>query len=119
MNVLGDQFSFKVGIRNEHKLVTTGLYSIVRHPSYTSGFVVYYTSIAGQLIPGSWMTECTSIGVDSWLGKGAVLMLASLIMLPSLAARMNLEDNLLKATFGREWEAYREAVPYKLIPGVY
>ncbi|KAJ8481062.1 hypothetical protein ONZ45_g15435 [Pleurotus djamor] len=119
MNVLGDQFTFKIGIQQGHKLVTTGPYSIVRHPSYTSGAVVYFASIASQLIPGSWLTECTLVGAHGWSGKATVLLFASLVMTPSIIARMSLEDRMLKATFGREWEEYRDVVRFKFFPGVY
>ncbi|KAJ7923243.1 hypothetical protein B0H13DRAFT_1477462, partial [Mycena leptocephala] len=32
---LGQYFTFKTAIARNHKLVTTGPYSIVRHPAYT------------------------------------------------------------------------------------
>jgi protein-S-isoprenylcysteine O-methyltransferase Ste14 len=33
--------------------------------------------------------------------------------------RMIREDDMMKREFGREWEEWRKAVPWKVIPGVY
>ena len=42
---LGSMFTFEVGIRRDHRLVQTGPYAILRHPSYT-GLLIGIIGIA-------------------------------------------------------------------------
>lgn len=96
--VLGDRFSGLVAIQPGHTLVTTGIYTRIRNPSYL-----------GLLINSfGW-----SLAFRSGVG---VLMTAAL--LPPLIARMNAEEKLLASEFGAEYEAYR-ARTWRLIPGLY
>lgn len=37
---LGNLYTFDIGIREDHKLVTTGIYKYIRHPGYTGGFLI-------------------------------------------------------------------------------
>jgi len=96
--VLGHRFSGLVAIQKGHKLVTTGIYSRIRNPSYL-----------GLLISSlGWALAFRSI-----IG---IILVAALI--PPLIARMMSEEKLLGAQFGAEYEAYR-ARTSRLIPGVY
>jgi protein-S-isoprenylcysteine O-methyltransferase Ste14 len=96
--VLGDRFSGLVAIQPGHALVTTGIYSRIRNPSYL-----------GLLISSlGW-----SLAFRSGIG---VLMTAAL--LPPLVARMHAEERLIASEFGADYEAYR-ARTWRLIPGVY
>lgn len=96
--VLGNRFSGLVAIQPGHTLVTTGIYSRIRNPSYL-----------GLLI----MSVGWALGFRSGVG---VLMVAA--MMPPLVARMHAEERLLGSQFGAEYEAYR-ARTWRLIPGVY
>lgn len=87
-----------VAIQREHTLVTTGIYSRIRNPSYL-GLLV---STLG------WALAFRS-------GVGVVL---TALMIPPLVARMRSEEKLLSAHFGGEYEAYC-ARTSRLIPGVY
>ena len=96
--VLGRRFSGLVAIQRGHELVTTGIYSRIRNPSYL-----------GLLISSlGWALAFRSI-----IG---IILVAALI--PPLIARMLSEEKLLGAQFGAEYEAYR-ARTSRLIPGVY
>ena len=96
--VLGRRFSGLVAIQKGHALVTTGIYSRIRNPSYL-----------GLLISSlGWALAFRSI-----IG---IILVAALI--PPLIARMLSEEKLLGAQFGAEYEAYR-ARTSRLIPGVY
>ncbi|MBP0637270.1 isoprenylcysteine carboxylmethyltransferase family protein [Cupriavidus sp. AcVe19-6a] len=96
--VLGRRFSGLVAIQPGHTLVTTGIYGVIRHPSYL-GFVI---SSLG------WV-----LGFRS--GVGVVLTLA---MVPVLLARIRAEEALLLDQFGDEYAAYR-ASTWRLLPGLY
>lgn len=37
---LGYLFTFDIGIREDHKLITTGIYKYIRHPGYLGSFLV-------------------------------------------------------------------------------
>lgn len=96
--VLGRRFSGLVAIQPDHKLVTTGIYRLVRNPSY-----------AGLLLSSfAWSLAFRS-------GVGLVL---SALMIPPLIARIHAEERLLASQFGAEYETYRRRT-WRLLPGVY
>jgi protein-S-isoprenylcysteine O-methyltransferase Ste14 len=96
--VLGDRFSGLVAIQPGHRLVTTGPYARIRHPSYL-----------GLLL--------NSLGWGLAFRSGAGILLTALLV-PPLLARMGAEEKLLHAHFGDAYESYR-ARTARLIPGVY
>jgi len=95
---LGRRFSGLVAIQPGHKLVTTGIYRLIRHPSY-------FGLLLGAL---GWALAFRS---------GVGVILAALNLIP-LVARMNAEEALLTSQFGAEYENYR-ARSSRLIPGIY
>lgn len=96
--VLGHRFSGLVAIQPEHKLVTEGMYGVIRHPSYL-----------GLLV--------NSLGWGLAFRSGVGVLL-TVVLLPLLVARIRAEEALLRAHFGDEYEAYRGRTS-RLIPGVY
>jgi protein-S-isoprenylcysteine O-methyltransferase Ste14 len=96
--LLGDRFSGLVAIQPGHTLVTTGIYSRIRNPSYL-----------GLLV--------SSLGWALAFHSGAGVVLTAL-MVPPLVARMHAEERLLASEFGAEYEAYRTRT-WRLIPGLY
>jgi protein-S-isoprenylcysteine O-methyltransferase Ste14 len=96
--VLGNRFSGLVAIQPGHTLVTNGVYSVIRHPSYL-----------GLLV--------NSLGWGLAFRSGVGVLLTALTMLP-LLARIDAEERLLRSQFGAEYEAYR-ARTSRLIPGIY
>jgi len=96
--VLGHRFSGLVAIQPGHTLVTTGMYGVIRHPSYL-----------GLLVNSlGWAFAFRS-------GVGVLLML---LTIPPLVARIRSEETLLHTQFGAEYDAYR-ARTSRLIPGLY
>ena len=96
--VLGRRFSGLVAIQPGHQLVTTGLYSLIRNPSYL-----------GMIILGfGW-----ALAFRSWVG----VVLAALMIVP-LVARIRSEEALLSSQFGAQYDDYR-ARTWRLVPGVY
>ena len=96
--VLGHRFSGLVAIQPGHTLVTSGIYRIIRHPSYL-----------GLLIG--------TLGWGLAFRSGVGVLLAAL-MIPPLAARIRAEERLLRTEFGAEYDAYR-ARTSRLIPGLF
>lgn len=96
--VLGNRFSGLVAIQPGHTLVTTGIYSTIRNPSYLG-------LLLGTL---GW-----SLAFRSWAG-----VILTLVMIPPLVARMGSEERLLGAQFGAEYDIYR-ARTARLVPGIY
>jgi len=96
--VLGHRFSGLVAIQPGHRLVTRGIYGVIRHPSYL-----------GLLI--------SSLGWGLAFRSGIGVLLAALLV-PPLLARINAEEKLLRSQFGDEYDVYR-AQTARLIPGLY
>ena len=96
--VLGHRFSGLVAIQPGHTLVTGGVYSVIRHPSYL-----------GLLI--------NSLGWSLAFRSGVGVLLTALTI-PPLLARIRAEERLLRTQFGTEYAAYC-ARTGRLIPGLY
>ena len=96
--VLGDRFSGLVAIQPGHTLVTSGVYGVIRHPSYL-----------GLLV--------NSLGWGLAFRSGVGVLLTALLI-PPLIARIRAEERLLRAQFGDEYEAFC-ARTSRLIPGLY
>ena len=96
--VLGNRFSGLVAIQPGHTLVTSGIYGVIRHPSYL-----------GLLI--------NSLGLSLAFRSGLGVFL-TVLLLPPLLARIDAEENLLHSQFGDEYDTYRSHTR-RLIPGIY
>jgi protein-S-isoprenylcysteine O-methyltransferase Ste14 len=96
--VLGHRFSGLVAIQPGHTLVTSGVYGVIRHPSYL-----------GLLI--------NSLGWALAFRSGVGVLL-TLLLIPLLFARISSKERLLRAQFGDWYNAYC-AHTWRLIPGVY
>ncbi|KAJ6610485.1 hypothetical protein B0H10DRAFT_1811511 [Mycena sp. CBHHK59/15] len=118
-HALGRHFTFETGIFKNHVLVTTGPYSIVRHPSYTGAFLAF----AGLLIyygsPGSWVMECLIKGSRAGKVFVALYSLVMFLVVTGLTWRIPKEDEGLRNEFGKEWDTWAATVQYVLIPGIY
>ena len=96
--VLGRRFSGLVAIQQGHTLVTDGIYSVIRNPSYlgllvgTLGWSLAFRSIVGVILTA--------------------------LHLPPLVARIHAEEAMLHSQFGTEFDTYR-ARTFRLIPGLY
>ena len=96
--VLGHRFSGLVAIQPGHELVMSGVYRVIRHPSYL-----------GLLVNSlGWALAFRS-------GLGVVL---SALLIPPLIARIHAEERLLRTQFGGEYDSYRNRT-WRLIPGLY
>jgi protein-S-isoprenylcysteine O-methyltransferase Ste14 len=96
--VLGGRFSGLVAIQQGHTLVTDGIYSRIRNPSYL-GLLINMLGWA-------------------FVFRSGVGVLITALTLPILIARMNSEEKLLREYFDGEYEEYY-ARTSRLLPGIY
>ncbi|KAG2153579.1 uncharacterized protein EDB93DRAFT_1239784 [Suillus bovinus] len=112
-------FTFQLSVRKGHRLFTTGPYAVVRHPSYTGGFMQLFGMIILHGSPTSWLRHS---GVLDILGLklAAVVWLTGMTLVSiNILSRISEEDEALKSAFGDEWARWAKAVKYRLIPGIY
>jgi protein-S-isoprenylcysteine O-methyltransferase Ste14 len=96
---LGKAFSANVAIRGSQTIYRSGLYRLVRHPSY-SGLVLIFLAVA--------------LHERNWLA-------AAVVMAPTTAAllyRIHVEEVALTEAFGAEYVEYCTTTK-RLIPGIY
>ena len=115
---LGRMYTFEITILPSHQLVTTGPYSVVRHPGYASAILV---QIGLQLLlyaPGTFFTECVAKGAYPYFGYVWRLPITAFSLLQILwwFWRTGREDSLMKTTFGPEWDRYASKTRYRLVP---
>ncbi|KAF9480314.1 hypothetical protein BDN70DRAFT_833082 [Pholiota conissans] len=117
---LGRHFTFQVAFLEDHRLVTTGPYSIVRHPAYTGGITMKVGVLLWHATPGSWLWQSRFYTKTvAWFGILPTLFAIISILITIAFLRPNKEDDMLKKEFGRKWDGWASEVPYRLVPGVY
>ncbi|HVB35682.1 MAG TPA: isoprenylcysteine carboxylmethyltransferase family protein [Candidatus Acidoferrales bacterium] len=97
--VLGKQWAYVARIVEGHTLIIEGPYNLVRNPIYTGMF--------GMLI-------ATGLAASRW----PLFVAAIIFFLCGTLVRVRREENLLRQSFGAEFEAYRSRVP-ALIPWLF
>ena len=96
---LGRFFTYDVTIQPGHRVVTSGPYRWVRHPSYTGGLV-------GLL------------GLGVALGSAAAVLVLVVVPLVGLLIRIRHEERTLRTALGTEYDAYAAGRP-RLLPGIW
>ena len=89
---LGKQWRIDAGISTDHELVTSGPYSVVRHPIYTSMLCIFLGT--GVLVAPWWL-----------------LLISIALFLAGTEIRVYVEDSLLSSYFGDRFRTYRQSVP--------
>jgi protein-S-isoprenylcysteine O-methyltransferase Ste14 len=95
---LGKFFTVDVSIQKEHKIISSGLYGFVRHPSYSGSLI----SVFGL-----------GLALNNWVS----LLIIFLPILLAYLYRIRIEEKVLLATFGKEYEDYQKKTK-RLIPKV-
>ena len=113
---MGRHFTFHVTLLKDHKLITTGPYNIVRHPSYTGAIFLGVGQVIWYTARGSWVRE--SMIKLSWFLIGPII-LSTFMAFAYIPRRIVVEDATLKREFGKAWDDWAKTVPYRLFPGVY
>ena len=114
---LGRFFTYQLSLLPDHKLVTHGLYSYVRHPSYAPVPFLYVGVVLTVTAPGSVLYDY--LGVYSTIKLIIVLALGIVYGIHVVVCRAEVEDRVLRKAFGKEWDEWARKVPYKFIPGVF
>ena len=96
---LGDNWSISLEIRAQHKLVDHGVYKRVRHPMYTSIFLL---AIAQAFLVPNWVA-------------GPFCLLAFILM---FAVRVGAEERMMMKQFGDDYALYMQRTK-RLAPGVW
>ncbi|KAI0683262.1 cytochrome P450 [Cytidiella melzeri] len=113
---LGRHFTFELSIKKDHKLVTSGPYAFVRHPSYTACILLMAASLIAQLGRGSWWYEGGYWMSVYGVGIAALWVWAHLTTAMFFVRRTAQEDRMLRNQFGAEWDEWNKRTPYKLCP---
>jgi protein-S-isoprenylcysteine O-methyltransferase Ste14 len=93
---LGKNWSISLEIRSEHRLVSTGIYRFIRHPMYSSFFLM---AVAQLLLLPNWFA-----GVTGLVGVGMLY-----------AFRIRQEERMMMERFGAEYQNYMSRTA-RLIP---
>jgi len=96
---LGTNWSITLEVREQHRLITEGVYHRIRHPMY-SALVLY--SLGHALVVPNWVA-----------GPSNLVALAILFTL-----RVHAEEQMMSDTFGDEYATYA-ARTKRLVPGVW
>jgi len=93
---LGKNWSISLEIRSEHRLVSSGIYRFIRHPMYSSFFLM---AVAQLLLLPNWFA-----GITGLVGVGMLY-----------AFRIRQEERMMMERFGAEYRDYMTRTA-RLIP---
>ena len=96
---LGKYFTYDIRVGEDHRLVTEGIYSVIRHPAYLA------VCILGTM---------PAVVVGSVSG----FFFLAVFTVPQTVYRLNLEDRMLERSYGDDYLLYKRK-SYRLIPFVY
>jgi len=96
---LGRNWSVTLEIREQHKLVTSGVYSRLRHPMYSA---FWLWALAQALLLPNWIA-----GPAGLVGFGTLFLF-----------RIGREERMMEEMFGDEYRRYVECTD-RIIPGVF
>lgn len=93
---LGRNWSITLQLRERHALVTTGVYRLIRHPMYSSFFLL---GLAQMLLIPNWFADLAGVA-----GAGILY-----------GFRVLREERMMLESFGNEYRAYM-AVTKRIVP---
>ncbi|MBI2449355.1 isoprenylcysteine carboxylmethyltransferase family protein [Candidatus Pacearchaeota archaeon] len=99
IKTLGRFFTPIVSVHSDHKLIQSGPYKYMRHPSYTGLFLEL-------------------VGVAFALSNLFATITVMIFFLPAIMYRIMVEEYLLGEHFGKNYESYKQRTK-RLIPFVY
>jgi protein-S-isoprenylcysteine O-methyltransferase Ste14 len=96
---LGRAWSVTLEIREEHRMVTHGIYARLRHPMYAA---FWLWALSQALLLPNWIA-----GLSGLVGFGTLFF-----------CRVGHEERMMLETFGEEYRAYM-ARTKRIVPGIY
>jgi protein-S-isoprenylcysteine O-methyltransferase Ste14 len=96
---LGRNWSVSLDVRENHRLITAGVYQRLRHPMYTA---FWLWAVAQALLLPNWVA-----GLSGLIGFGTLYFL-----------RIGQEEQMMLDAFGEEYRAYMVRTK-RLIPWIY
>jgi protein-S-isoprenylcysteine O-methyltransferase Ste14 len=96
---LGRNWSITLEVREQHRVVSNGVYALIRHPMYTSFWLM---GLGQALLLPNWVA-----GLAGLVGFGVLYFL-----------RVEKEEQMMLQTFGDEYRAYM-ARTKRIIPHLY
>jgi len=99
IRTLGKFFTVNLAVHGNHRLIKTGLYKNIRHPSYTGSLL----SFVGF-----------GLSLNNWIS----LIIIIIPVLITFINRINIEERLLLKQFGSEYSEYKKSTK-RLIPVIY
>ena len=96
---LGRAWSVTLEIREQHRMVTHGIYARLRHPMYAA---FWLWALSQALLLPNWIA-----GLSGLVGFGTLFF-----------CRVGREERMMLETFGEEYRAYM-ARTKRVVPGVY
>jgi protein-S-isoprenylcysteine O-methyltransferase Ste14 len=86
---LDRQFSHTLSIKNNHKLITTGIFNYVRHPMYSTALLIFISK--ALLMPNYFSLSSFAVALGLLY-----------------AVRISEEEKMMLAEFGAEYEKYQK-----------
>ncbi len=96
---LGAMWSHSLDLRENHKLVTSGIYEKVRHPMYSA---FWLWALAQPFLLANWIA-----GFSGIVGFGILYFL-----------RVGQEEAMMEQRFGEDYRVYRTRTK-RVVPGIY
>ena len=116
---MGRHFTFKMTIQKDHQLITSGPYSVVRHPSYSANLLVFVASWLCLFGPGSYWQAAELWTYPVSMVAGGFYIIGTAYIQTGLFGRVAKEDEVLRQEFKEHWVSWAQRTPYRLIPFVY
>ena len=96
---LGAMWSHSLDLRENHRLVSTGIYERLRHPMYSA---FWLWALAQPFLLANWVA-----GLAGIVGFGTLYFL-----------RVGQEERMMEERFGEEYRTYRSRT-HRIIPGIH
>ncbi|KAG0329527.1 hypothetical protein BGZ99_001529 [Dissophora globulifera] len=114
---LNRMFTYKIMIRSDHQLITTGPYKHLRHPSYT-GYALGSICFNMLVIYGGLWDAVIYPWTGMYLSVSVALIVFGTYFGLFVVRRIHFEEAMLSEHFGSEWSEYASKT-WRIIRFVY